>query len=47
MVITDKAVYTFGADYDGKKVRYVPINSKVKVKLGQKVKNSVDVLAEI
>ena len=33
----------FGSRVD----HYVPINSKVKVKLGQKVKNSVDVLAEI
>ena len=28
MVKTDKAIYTFGADYDGKKVRYLPNNSK-------------------
>ena len=33
----------FGSRVD----HYIPINSKVKVKLGQKVKNSVDVLAEI
>ena len=33
----------FGSRVD----HYIPINSKVKVKLGQKVKNCVDVLAEI
>jgi len=26
---------------------YIPINSEVKVKLGQKVKNTEDILAEI
>ena len=33
----------FGSRVD----HYIPTNSKVKVKLGQKVKNSVDILAEI